>query len=385
MLIPRGFKTALSAPLSTALSIARWLALAALLPACASFNGIKLAQDPHTELYVYPDSIQPHAAGKATDWRALLLVNFTARPRPGIADGRELLPLSGRPDINLNDCWFQITGSGKFVCIRSGLMEVVMQCGATPRKTYLTTSVVGLMGNMAQGEVVRNGGPETGSLRTAEPGSLMERAFDEVCGRPQAREAVARAAEQEAAQKERQRIEAAAAWRAAQAQQEAREKRLAEERQIRERTQAEDRIRGIDELLRKAETRLREGDDDLACTAAREAADQARATHRLGAAMATQQRICDQHERLKAQRRAQAQRDDERINRLCTGTPRVSREQAEGLARMLSVNPMSLSFNRLNNVYSGSCTMTVYHPRGVATCSVSLDGQGAVQRIGSCN
>ena len=367
---------------TTARGLLAVLSVSLMLGACASIERPGSIQDQHTQLLIYPDSVRPHNQGRITDWEARIMVNFLARPRPAIADGKELLPLSGRPDINRNLCRIAITNSGNFDCIYSGLLDLVFHCGAQGRKPYITRSVLANGGNSLRGNVLADRGPETGSLRVAESGSLIEQAYDQVCGRPEAKDSIARAAAQEAAERERQRLAGAEAWRRHQAETEARERQLAQERERRQLAQAAEQLRLIDEGLQRAESELKKGDDYTACNAAKEASERARGTDRLSLAQSTQKRICDQHERLAAQRRAASREEEARERRLCQGTPRVPRPIAENIARRLSTNPLNLSFNRLQ--YDYSCRIVVYHPGGVVECSVDLDSLGTVQRINSC-
>jgi hypothetical protein len=141
--------------------------------------------------------------------------------------------------------------------------------------------------------------------------------------------------------------------------------------------QQAERQRKVEELLVKADEDLRRGDDTSACEAARQATDLAAGTSRVASASATQRRLCEISERLSAQRAAQWEAEEARLRRMCQGTPRVTREAVESLARHGRTNPNNLTFVRLN--YSGGgCKMTIYHPEGVATCDVRLNAQGIV-------
>lgn len=328
--------------------LAWYLSFLALLSSCALLDGdwVKLAQDRGDKLFVLPESIKPHPTGKASDWETTFGLNFW-------------------PD---REGW------------REANVDVVLHCATAPRVSYSISSVIGLTGTPGAYRSIHLDASYVSRLRM-EP--LLAKGYTEICNRPQARDSVAAAARQETAEQERQRADAAAAARAAQAERERRERLRAEEAERRVRQEAAARLRELDEQSRKAAEALRAGNDYVACDLARTAAETARGTDRLPGAVAAQARICAQHARLEEQRRLRLEAERAATQQYCQGAPRVPRELAESLAQNLGVNPLSLSFERLE-ASPGDCRMTVYHARGVARCWVELSSRGVIRGIGLC-
>ena len=357
--------------------------LIVLLSSCASdgvtssSSQVIVASNAETELYLITASVQPHTVGGSA-WEARLLVNYKNGFRANIADQYDALPLGGLPIESLYNCGV------RFDCYRSGQITVVFDCNSKGSKSYLTTSVFVMSGRMLYGNQQQKTAPEVGQIRTIATGTLIEKAFNDVCNRPEVLASINRIQQSEALELERRRVEGAAAWRNAEVERERREKALNEVRARQAQSDTVEKLRKIDELLTTAEEQIKRGNDYDACESAKSALALSNGTNRLGTADSTQKRICDQHVRLTAQRKAQFDAKEANQRRLCVGTPRVNRYVIESFARSIATSPQNLSFNRfeLNDYYG--CQVIVYHPNGVYVCSAKLDAQGAVSSAGPC-
>lgn len=327
-----------------ACTLATWV----LLSSCAQLQGwVEISRLGASRLYVAPDSVKPHPGGKLSDWEATFLL--------------EILPHREG--------------------FREASAQVVLNCSSSPRVSYSVYSLQGLTAS-PDNRILNLDHPGFTSRLGLEP--LLAKGYEEICNRPHARASVTEAARLAAVQEEQKRAAAAQAAVAAQAELARRERARIEEAQQRARTEAAAKLQSLDEQMRLAEELLRRGEDFSACITATANAEAAKGTDRSATAIGAQRRICDEHSRMTRRRQEQSKEEEALLARRCEGTPRVSVEQTEWLARALSVNPRSLAFERLG-VDGSRCILVVYHPRGVAKCSVDPAGRGVVKQIWRCD